>query len=211
MAARSALRTRASSAVPALPGATTTASTCAEAAHFQASACSRPPAPTIRCASVSKMPHAVNTIAMPYSLAAWMTSLSRIEPPGWITRARPGAAAASMLSRKGTKASDASTELRCRGFHRRLSGTAMRVACHAARLTRADPPIVASSRANTMAFDLTNLHTRQAKRRSRLHSRCGARCVTTLRCAHPGAAITRLGKEASLRCSIFERARWGVV
>src|SRR5215469_4531707 len=47
-AATSTLRTRGSMAVPALPGATSTSVTRAAAAHFQASACSRPPPPTIR-------------------------------------------------------------------------------------------------------------------------------------------------------------------
>src|SRR4029077_161641 len=42
------LRTRVSVAVPALPGATSTVVTRGEAAHFQASACSRPPPPTMR-------------------------------------------------------------------------------------------------------------------------------------------------------------------
>src|SRR5256884_3776990 len=47
-AATFTLRTLASAAVPALPGATSTLVTRGEAAHFQASACSRPPAPTMR-------------------------------------------------------------------------------------------------------------------------------------------------------------------
>ena len=42
------LRTFGSRAVPALPGATNTSATRGEAAHFQASACSRPPEPTMR-------------------------------------------------------------------------------------------------------------------------------------------------------------------
>src|ERR1041384_4018102 len=44
----STLRTFGSVAVPALPGATSTSVTRAACAHFQASACSRPPEPTIR-------------------------------------------------------------------------------------------------------------------------------------------------------------------
>src|SRR5215831_2109079 len=47
-AATRTLRTRGSPAVPAFPGATSTSVTRAAAAHFQASACSRPPPPTIR-------------------------------------------------------------------------------------------------------------------------------------------------------------------
>src|SRR5690606_7100374 len=52
----------------------------------------------------------VNTIAIPCSSAASITSASRIEPPGWITARIPAAAAASMPSRKGKKASEAITE-----------------------------------------------------------------------------------------------------
>src|SRR6185437_5685470 len=44
----SMLRTLGSSAVPAFPGAAKTASTRGDCAHFHASACSRPPPPTIR-------------------------------------------------------------------------------------------------------------------------------------------------------------------
>ena len=46
--ATSTQRTRGSSAMPALPGATTTSLTPGSPASFQASACSRPPPPTIR-------------------------------------------------------------------------------------------------------------------------------------------------------------------
>ena len=46
--ATGALRTFNSVAVPALPGATSTSLTAGEAAHLQASACSRPPLPTIK-------------------------------------------------------------------------------------------------------------------------------------------------------------------
>src|SRR5690606_13564211 len=52
----------------------------------------------------------VNTMDMPCSSAAAITSASRMEPPGWITAAMPAAAAASMPSRKGKKASEAITE-----------------------------------------------------------------------------------------------------
>src|SRR6185503_15833119 len=46
-AATSTLRTRGSVAVPPLPGATSTSETFGDCAHFHASACSRPPEPTI--------------------------------------------------------------------------------------------------------------------------------------------------------------------
>src|SRR5690242_13202541 len=63
-AATSTLRTRGSVAVPPLPGATSTSETLGDCAHFQASACSRPPLPTIRTFtrvvpdSVPEMTHA---------------------------------------------------------------------------------------------------------------------------------------------------------
>tara|TARA_Y100000588_G_scaffold85200_1_gene90308 strand:+ start:2892 stop:3077 length:186 start_codon:yes stop_codon:yes gene_type:complete len=47
---------------------------------------------------------------MPYLLAASITSESRIDPPGCITDVIPPAAAMSMLSAKGIKASEANAE-----------------------------------------------------------------------------------------------------
>src|SRR5262249_20176442 len=52
---------------------------------------------------------AVNTIAMPCSSAAAITSASRLLPPGWMTARMPKPAATSTLSRKGRNASDAIT------------------------------------------------------------------------------------------------------
>jgi len=52
----------------------------------------------------------VNTIAMPAASAAAMTSLSRIDPPGWMTEVTPASAAASSPSANGKKASEASTD-----------------------------------------------------------------------------------------------------
>src|SRR5207244_105746 len=62
-AATSTLRTRGSVAVPPLPGATSTSETFGDFAHFQASACSRPPEPTINtfmsgAGSVPEVAHA---------------------------------------------------------------------------------------------------------------------------------------------------------
>src|SRR5690606_28461826 len=63
-AATATLRSFGSSAVPALPGATSTCVTRADCAHFHASACSRPPEPTTRTfmgwrpASMAEMAHA---------------------------------------------------------------------------------------------------------------------------------------------------------
>ena len=52
----------------------------------------------------------VNTIAMPCSSAALITSSSRIEPPGWITAVAPASIATSSPSANGKNASEATTE-----------------------------------------------------------------------------------------------------
>src|SRR5213075_1297106 len=54
----------------------------------------------------------VNTIAMPCSSAALITSSSRTLPPGWMTARAPALATTSRPSRKGKKASEAATEPR---------------------------------------------------------------------------------------------------
>ena len=51
----------------------------------------------------------VKTMARPALSAASITSLSRIEPPGWMIAVAPASAAASRPSAKGKKASDATT------------------------------------------------------------------------------------------------------
>ena len=60
--------------------------------------------------SVLKCRMPVNTMAMPASSAALITSSSRIEPPGWITAVAPASIATSRPSANGKKASDATTE-----------------------------------------------------------------------------------------------------
>jgi hypothetical protein len=55
----------------------------------------------------------LNTMATPRSLAASMTSWSRIEPPGWITQ-RPASTTTSRPSRNGKKASLATGRARQR-------------------------------------------------------------------------------------------------
>src|SRR5690606_13319067 len=60
----------------------------------------------------------VNTIAMPCSSAAAITSSSRTEPPGWITAVAPASTAARRPSANGKKASDATTEPMVRGSPR---------------------------------------------------------------------------------------------
>ena len=52
----------------------------------------------------------VNTIAMPWASAASITSLSRTEPPGWMTAVAPASMQASMPSANGKNASDATAE-----------------------------------------------------------------------------------------------------
>ena len=51
----------------------------------------------------------VKTMARPFSSAASITSLSRSEPPGWMTAVAPASAAARSPSAKGKKASEATT------------------------------------------------------------------------------------------------------
>ena len=49
-------------------------------------------------------------MATPLSSAAWITSVSRSEPPGWITAVAPASIATSRPSANGKNASDATTE-----------------------------------------------------------------------------------------------------
>ena len=51
----------------------------------------------------------VSTTAMPLASAAFRTSSSPFEPPGWITAVQPASAATSRASGKGKKASEATT------------------------------------------------------------------------------------------------------
>ena len=51
----------------------------------------------------------MNSMAMLCSLAAVITSSSRMEPPGWAMAVMPPVAAISMLSANGKKASEANT------------------------------------------------------------------------------------------------------
>ena len=63
-----------------------------------------------RGAQCRKCRRPVNTIAMPCSSAAAMTSSSRLLPPGWTTAVTPAAASTSRPSRNGKKASEPATE-----------------------------------------------------------------------------------------------------
>src|SRR5205823_1597990 len=76
----------------------------------------------------------VNTMAMPWSSAALMTSSSRIEPPGWITAVAPASMQASMPSANGKNASEATTEPLVRGsasFASAAASCALRAAMRA--------------------------------------------------------------------------------
>ena len=94
----------------------------------------------------------VNTIAMPRSSAAAITSSSRMLPPGWITATAPLSATTSRPSRNGKNASEATTEpgerqARVRGLDR---GDARRV--DAAHLPGADAerlPVARSRRSRS--------------------------------------------------------------
>src|SRR3984957_5929157 len=119
----------------------------------------------------------VNTIAMPCSSAAAMTSASRFEPPGWITDLIPSSATASSPSRNGKKASEAMLA-DCRS---RPASSALRAAILllTTRLICPAPmPTVALSLTQTTAFDLTYFATRHAKIRSSSSARLGMRFVT---------------------------------
>src|SRR5215468_411248 len=61
------------------------------------------PSQCLKC----RIPH--TTMARPCSSAAFTTSSSRSEPPGWITAVAPASATTSSPSRKGKKASEAQT------------------------------------------------------------------------------------------------------
>ena len=77
----------------------------------------------------------VNTIAMPCSSAALITSSSRIEPPGWITAVAPASIATSSPSANGKNASEATTEPLVSGadsFSSFAASSALRAAMRAA-------------------------------------------------------------------------------
>src|SRR4051794_12568480 len=94
----------------------------------------------------------VKTIATPASCAAATTSSSRTDPPGWMMARTPASIASAGPSANGKNASDARTvpsRLSTRAF-----STASRTA--STRLIWPAPmPIVARSRASTMALDFT--------------------------------------------------------
>src|SRR4029077_8242529 len=119
----------------------------------------------------------VNTIAIPCSSAAAITSSSLTLPPGWITACAPARATTSMPSRKGKKASEATTDPARVCFASLALNSATRAASTRliwpAPMPRVRPPLQ-----NTMALDFTYLPTRQANRRSLTCSGVGFARVT---------------------------------
>src|ERR1700730_2079467 len=76
----------------------------------------------------------VNTMAMPASSAAFITSSSRIDPPGWITAVAPASIATNSPSANGKNASDATTEplvMGCASFASSAASCALRAAIRA--------------------------------------------------------------------------------
>src|SRR6266436_1651423 len=108
----------------------------------------------------------VNTIAKFNRSAAAITSLSRIDPPGWITAVAPAFAASSTPSANAKNASEATTvpaNEDC-AFITAIFTESTRLICPA------PTPSVAPSFANTMAFDFTCLHTFHANSMVRISS-----------------------------------------
>ena len=68
----------------------------------------------------------VNTMVIPASSAALMTSLSLTEPPGWMTAVAPASTTARRPSGKGKKASDAAAEPLVRGSGQPAASAASR-------------------------------------------------------------------------------------
>src|SRR5690242_4383970 len=194
-AATSAFRTRGSVAVPPLPGATSTSETLGDCAHFQASACSRPPEPTMRTFTSRpqcrkwRMP--VNTMHMPCSSAAAMTSSSRLLPPGCTMALMPYSAATSMPSRNGKKASEA-MELPSTVRPSSLALSAATRVEYTRDICPAPTPMVMPSFAKTIALDFTYLQTRQANHRSAYWVGVGWSLLTTLKVSGCASAVSRL-------------------
>src|SRR5471032_1485693 len=106
--------------------------------------------------------------------------IGRIEPPGWMTQVAPASTTTSRPSRKGKKASDATTE----PASDRPAFCALIEAMRAESMRLIWPaptPRVMLLPQKTMAFDLTYLATRQANIRSCNCCWVGCSLVTTLR------------------------------
>ena len=115
--------------------------------------------------SVAEVTHAREHHNTPRSLAASMTSWSRMEPPGWATQVAPASTTTSSPSRNGKKASEATTVF-CRGQFGRF-GLMEAMRAESRRLIWPAPtPMVMPFLQKTMALDLTNLATFHANNRS---------------------------------------------
>ena len=148
----------------------------------------------------------VNTMAIPALSAAAITSLSRTEPPGWITAVAPAAMAASSPSAKGKKASEATTEPLARapeagGLGRFLGlqrGDARGCRRGSSGRRRCRP----WRRPSHRRWRSTSRAWRRGRRRAdpAISRSVGARLVTTFRSPSPIAAgVARLHEEARRR------------
>src|SRR5690349_6314826 len=133
----------------------------------------------------------VNTMHMPCSSAAAITSSSRLLPPGWTMALMPYSAATSMPSRNGKNASEA-IELPSTVSPSSLALSAATRVEYTRDICPAPTPMVMPSLANTMAFDFTYLHTRQANHRSAYCVGVGLSLLTTLNVSGCAIAVSRL-------------------
>ena len=157
--------------------------------------------------SVPEMPPAGEDHRRAGSRTAAITSASRFEPPGWtIAARRPRARAAARRRRGRTRRGERGARRASWPLPRLLDRDPNRV--DAAHLSGADPDRL-QPRASTIAFEVTCLHTRQAKsrspqpsssaRRRRPPSRRGRRC--------PGRGPGRAARRDALVVALARAAR----
>ena len=138
----------------------------------------------------------VNTIAMPGASAAAITSASRTEPPGWMTRRDAGRAASSGPSGNGKNASDASAAaLACDRPPSRPRSRPSRRGTSGRRRRR---PSRAPSRGRSRSTSRACRHARRKRGRSTPPS-VGARFVTTCQSALVLAVASRVLHEQAAR------------
>src|ERR1044071_1884296 len=147
------------------------------------------PAPLVRQCRKWRMP--VNTMHMPCSSAAAMTSSSRLLPPGCTMALMPYSAATSMPSRNGENASEA-IDLPSAVRPSSVALSAATRVEYTRDICPAPTPIVMPSLANTMALDFTYLHTRHANHRSAYCVGVGCSLLTTLKVSGCASAVSRL-------------------
>ena len=121
----------------------------------------------------------VKTIEILYSLQASITSLSLIDPPGWMTSFIPDFPIASILSLKGKKASEAKTPPSTRSY------PIFKAICTASTLLTcpAPSPTVVFSFAIKIPFDLACFKTFHVKRAVLTSPEEGSLSVTISRSA----------------------------